>query len=341
MRVRKQRQDLDSPWKEVLTRFFLHLIQLTHPELYHLIDWERGVRFLDTELQKIAPASRTGRQTVDKLAQVYLRNGDDQWILVHVEAQARPEANFEERMYTYHVRLWLHYRRIVVSIALLADKNPNWRPYRYEQSLAGCRLRFEFHSVKLLDFDERQLLTDENPCALLLLAFRRAAETENSNELRFQARVELMRLTLDRGYNEETTGTLLRLLEWIMSLPEVLEKRYEELLEAVKRERQTPFLASFERRALREGLQQGWEQGLQQGLQQGLLEGLIALLNDLYGAVPEALVQQLEQITDREILRALYAEAARAGSLDAFQQRLSARIASREGNTEDASGNKE
>ncbi|MCS7066026.1 MAG: hypothetical protein NZL85_07110 [Fimbriimonadales bacterium] len=149
--------------------------------------------------------------------------------------------------------------------------------------------------------------------------------------MRFQARVELMRLALDRGYNEETVGALLRLLEWIMSLPKVLEKRYEELLEAVKRERQTTFLASFERRALLEGLQQGWEQGLQQGLQQGLLEGLIALLNDLYGTVPETLTHQLEQVTDRETLRTLYAEAVRAGSLEAFQQRVSAIMANQAG----------
>jgi len=257
MQIRKQRQDQDSPWKEVLTHFFPQLIQLIHPELYQLIDWQRGVHFLDTELQRIAPESRTGRQTVDKLVQVYLKNGNEQWILVHVEAQGRPQARFEEREYAYNARIWLHYRRIVVSIAILADRNPRWRPKRYEWSFAGCRLLFEFHTVKLIDFDEAELLASENPCALLLLAFRRAAETRQRADLRFQARVELMRLVLDRGYNEETAGALLRLLEWIMSLPKALEKQYEELLEAVKRERQTTFLASFERRALMEGLQQG------------------------------------------------------------------------------------
>jgi flagellar biosynthesis/type III secretory pathway protein FliH len=132
----------------------------------------------------------------------------------------------------------------------------------------------------------------------------------------------------EKGYNEEEVGNLLRLMEWIMQLPEVLEKRYEALLEEVKRARGTSFLASFERRALLEGLQQGWEQGLQQGLQQGLAKGLITLLTDLYGEVPESLREQIMQIPSEEILQALYSEAARAGSLEAFEQRLHAIIAS-------------
>jgi hypothetical protein len=197
----RTRQEQDSPWKEVITLFFPQLIQLIHPELYQLIDWQRPFQFLDAELQKIVPHSQTGRQTVDKLVQVYLHNNQQQWVLVHIEAQARPEKQFAERMYAYHARLWLHYRREIISIAILADNNARWRPSRYEQSLAGCQLLFEFYTVKVLDIDEAQLLMEPNPCALLLLAFRRAAATRRHAELRFQARVELMRLAMDRGYN--------------------------------------------------------------------------------------------------------------------------------------------
>ena len=85
---------------------------------------------------------------------------------------------------------------------------------------------------------------------------------------------------------------------------------------------------SGERRALLAGLQQGWKQGLQQGLQQGLAKGLITLLTNLYGEVPKSLREQIMQIPSEEILQALYSEAARAGSLEAFEQRLQAIVAS-------------
>jgi hypothetical protein len=89
-------------------------------------------------------------------------------------------------------------------------------------------------------------------------------------EFMLASRMELVRLALDRGYTEEQVENLIRLLEWVMVLPEVLEERYEQFLEEVKREQNTPYLSVLERKALREG----WEQGVQKGLQEGHEKGL-------------------------------------------------------------------
>ncbi len=217
-------------------------------------------------------------------------------------------------MFSYYARLWLQYQRDIISLAILADTRPNWRPQQYERSLAGCRVLFEFPVVKVLDFDEAELEASENPCALWLLAFRKAQETEGRAALRLEARKVLVRLMVDRGYDIDTQAELLRLLEWVMSLPETFEALYEEFLETVKREQGTPFLSVLERRGIR--------QGLEQGLEEGLREGLLNLLQDLYGEVPEELKERIRKISGRERLRALYSEAVRAGSLEVFQQRL-------------------
>jgi hypothetical protein len=272
MRNHRRRRDQDSPWKTLITLFFPQLIQLIHPELYALIDWQRGYQFLDSELRKIAPRSRTGRQTVDKLVQVYLRDGSEYWILIHIEAQSHPDPDFEARMFTYYATLWILYRRPIVSIAILADNEPNWRPSTFTQSLGGCRLEFNFYTVKLLDMDEAQLLNNPNPCALILAAFRRAMRADTA-EFMLASRMELVRLALDRGYTEEQVENLIRLLEWVMVLPEVLEERYEQFLEEVKREQNTPYLSVLERKALREGWEQGVQKGLQEGHEKGLQEG--------------------------------------------------------------------
>jgi hypothetical protein len=276
MRNNRRRRDQDSPWKTLITLFFPQLIQLIHPELYALIDWQRGYQFLDSELRKIAPRSRTGRQTVDKLVQVYLRDGGEYWILIHIEAQSHPDPDFEARMFTYYATLWILYRRPIVSIAILADNDPNWRPSTFTQSLGGCRVEFNFYTVKLLDMDEAQLLNNPNPCALILAAFRRAMRA-NTAEFMLASRIELVRLALDRGYTEEQVENLIRLLEWVMVLPEVLEERYEQFLEEVKREQNTPYLSVLERKALREGWEQGVQKGLQEGHEKGLQEGRAGL----------------------------------------------------------------
>jgi flagellar biosynthesis/type III secretory pathway protein FliH len=195
--------------------------------------------------------------------------------------------------------------------------------------------------VKLLDMDEEQLLNDPNPCALILAAFRRAMRA-NTAEFMLASRIELVRLALDRGYTEEQVENLIRLLEWVMVLPEVLEERYEQFLEEVKREQNTPYLSVLERKALREGWEQGVQKGLQeghekglqegraqglqegraQGLQEGLQEGILTLLRTLYGAVPAEVEAQLRAIRDVATLNALYPLAVSAGSLENFAQQL-------------------
>ncbi|MFN3689525.1 MAG: hypothetical protein ACK4UU_01215, partial [Fimbriimonadales bacterium] len=226
-----QRQGYEEQWKQFITVFFPELLQLLHPELYALIDWTRGFEFLEQELLSILPDSRTGVRIVDKLVRVYLKNGAEQWILIHIEIQSTPQTEFAERVYIYNTLAWLNYRREVVSIALLTDKDPNWRPSRYERGLAGCRTQFEFVVCKLTDFDEAQLraVAPSNPAALVMLAFRQAMEAASPDVL-FQARVELMRLALEMGYTPEQVREILRLLEWAMKLPKELEREYRRIL---------------------------------------------------------------------------------------------------------------
>jgi flagellar biosynthesis/type III secretory pathway protein FliH len=110
-----------------------------------------------------------------------------------------------------------------------------------------------------------------------------------------------------------------------MVLPEVLEERYEQFLEEVKREQNTPYLSVLERKALREGWEQGVQKGLQEGREQGLQEGILMLLRTLYGEVPAELVAQVRAIHDVETLNALYPLAVSAGSLENFAQQLAQR----------------
>ena len=92
--------DYDSPWKDVLERYFTAFTAFFFPAVHEGIDWERGYTFLDKELQQIARDARLGRRYADKLIQVWRRDGDEVWVVVHVEVQGQYEANFAERMFT-------------------------------------------------------------------------------------------------------------------------------------------------------------------------------------------------------------------------------------------------
>ncbi len=45
-----QRSDYDSPWKEMLERYFEEFTVFFFPNVYRGIDWSKGYQFLDKEL---------------------------------------------------------------------------------------------------------------------------------------------------------------------------------------------------------------------------------------------------------------------------------------------------
>ncbi|MCS7300254.1 MAG: Rpn family recombination-promoting nuclease/putative transposase [Fimbriimonadales bacterium] len=270
------RMDYDSPWKEFLTIFFREFISLVLPELHAAIDWTRPPQFLDNELRRLTPHSETGRLYTDRLVKVWLRTGEIRAILIHIEAQSQFTAEIEVRVFTYYARIWLELRLPIVSVVIYADKNPHWRPNRYVQELPGTRLEFEFHTVKLLDLDESTLVEEakqRNPAALMLLAFRKAIETEQEVQMRFDARKQLVTLMMEYGYHEDDQAHILRLMEWVLMLPEVLEQQVEELIEEYKRKRRTTFVSRLERRAIERGFAEGLAEGRTKGRAEGLAEG--------------------------------------------------------------------
>jgi hypothetical protein len=144
-----------SAAKEALEQALPDFLALFFPQAHAGIDWSRGYRFRDKELQQVVRDAELGRRYADKLAEVYTLDGAETWVLVHIEIQGQADPEFAERMYVYHYRLFDRYRRDVVSLAVLTDAQGGFRPSGYERERWGCSLRFRFPMVKLLDWRDR------------------------------------------------------------------------------------------------------------------------------------------------------------------------------------------
>ena len=77
--------DYDSPWKDILTLHFRQFMLFFFPDLASKIDWDRGYESLDKELRQITSEAETGGRLADKLFKVWKKNGEDAWVLAHVE----------------------------------------------------------------------------------------------------------------------------------------------------------------------------------------------------------------------------------------------------------------
>ena len=104
----------------------------------------------------------------------------------------------------------------MVSIALLADDRPNWRPETYEMGLWGCEVRFRFPTAKLLDFRERlaELEANRNPVAALVLAHLAAQRTHSDLTRRLREKLALTGRLYDLGYSPEQVRMAFRFVDW-------------------------------------------------------------------------------------------------------------------------------
>lgn len=311
--------DLDSPWKEVVEHAFPEFIDFYFPNINRQIDWAYGYTFLDKELQKIARDGELGRRYVDKLVRVTTLAGEEDWLCVHIEVQGEVDPGFERRMFVYNYRIFDTYDRPVASLAVLADDDPTWRPDRFEYERLGCRHSLHFPVAKLVDYiaDEGSLLANPSPFALITAAHLYTRRTRKSPARRFDAKRRLVRLLYQRNWSRQRIIDLFRVLDWMLKLPDSLERQLWQDIENIEGERNVTYVSSIERfaieRGMKKGMQQGIEQGIQQGIekgiargiekgiQQGLAQSLQRQLNRRFGPLSAEVTRQLENATPEQL----------------------------------------
>jgi hypothetical protein len=294
--------DYDSPWKDALDRYFEAFLALLFPEVYRQIDWSRGYEVLDKEFQQVVRDAELGRRYVDKLVKVWLRDGGECWVLVHVEVQTTRDPEFPHRIYVYNYRVHDRYNRPVASLAVLADDDPDWRPTEFRQSLLGCETGIRFPPVKLLDFAPHTAVLEAsaNPFAPVVLAHLKALETRGDPAGRHAWKVRLVRGLYERGFSAVDVRELFRLIDWMMELPPALNTVFWQELDRIQQERRMPFITSVER----------------VGLARGLRLGIESLLKVRFGDEGLRLMPEIEQIHEEEKLQAIRKALETPASLD-------------------------
>jgi hypothetical protein len=307
--VSEVRADYDGAWKEGVEQYFEAFLAFFFPAIQAEIDWTRGYDFLDQELQQLMRESEVGKQFVDKLIKVWLKDGKETWLLVHLEIQSQVDTSFTKRMFSYHYRIFDRYDREVVSLAILGDNQASWRPQEYSYGRWGCRLSLQFPIVKLLDYESRwlELEQSDSPFAVLVMAHLRTQATTQDLTLRLQWKLSLIKRMYKVGYSREKILQLFRLLDRLMTLPPELDLNFKAELDRFEAEQQMTYMTSIERI------------GRAQTLQESIAEVLEARFNN----VPPELIEQLKKIYELDRLKQLLRQASITGSISEFGQQLS------------------
>lgn len=298
----KPRSDQDSPWKDILRQYFQDAITFFFPQTAARIDWKRPYEFLDKEFQQIAPEAEIGKRYADQLVKVWLKRGQELWLLVHVEVQAKSEANFAERMLVYHLRIFDRFHSHATSLAILCDGNTKWRPNQYHFSSPDTQLTFQFGMVKLLDYREQwgALEQNPNPFAVVVMAHLKAQETRRDSKQRKESKLSLIRGLYEQGYERREVMNLFRFIDWVMILPKGLEREFWQELKVYEEERRMPYITSVEQIGFERGVEQGIEQGIKRGERSLILRQLTRQVGEIPAPVQSHIdglsVPQLESL---------------------------------------------
>lgn len=160
---RTKRHAQDPPWKRIVRQYLPEALQFFFPTVAAAIDWTKPPEYLDKELHKITQDANQGDRYADLLIKVWHINGQPLFLLVHIEIQARKEAEFPLRMYSYNSRIFAQLGQHPISLAILCDRSPTWRPNHYEFRLPGTYNRFEFAIAKLLDYQSQWPMLETSP----------------------------------------------------------------------------------------------------------------------------------------------------------------------------------
>jgi hypothetical protein len=133
----------DTLWKAILEDVFEDFLRFFYPNADEIFDIERGFEFLDKELEDLFPEmEHENIRYVDKLVKVWLKDGTEEWILIHIEVQGTAQKLFEERMFTYFYRIRDKYKRKITAWAILTDRNKKFLPKEYIETYLGTKLTY-------------------------------------------------------------------------------------------------------------------------------------------------------------------------------------------------------
>ncbi|MDJ0616658.1 MAG: cytosolic protein [Calothrix sp. MO_192.B10] len=300
----------DSPWKDVLERYFEDFMLFFFPQAHGRIDWTKKHEFLDKELLSVVGDAEIGTRFADKLVKIYRISGQENWILIHVEIQSQEESNFASRMYTYNYRIYDKYQKFVVSLAVLGDENPSWRPSQFNSQLFGCRVNFRFPVIKLLDYEQRlsELEQSRNPFATVVMAHLQAKATASSRVNRKQQKLILVKRLYDLGFERDSIIILFKFIDWMMTLPSDLAWEFWQEYSSFEESRRMQYVTSVERI------------GIEKGVRQGLLEAIELGLELKFGVDTLSLMSEISQIDDIEQLRAIKEGIKTVISIEELQQ---------------------
>ncbi|MEW5920426.1 MAG: Rpn family recombination-promoting nuclease/putative transposase [Bacillota bacterium] len=243
----------DRLFKELLTNFFQEFMEAFSPEAGRMLDYS-SLEFLSQEILTDVTAGE--KKYIDILVKTRLL-GEEGFVLVHVEPQARKQVGFAKRMFRYYARLFLKYNLRILPVAVLSHNTKKEEPNSFEIAFPFLKvLEFEFMQLHLKRHSWKDYLQKDNPAVAALMACMDYREEEKTR-LKLEFFKVIMRLRLDPARMQLLIGFFESYVVLTPKEEEVVQQRLAEELSMEDVREMAEILTSYHLRGREEGRAEG------------------------------------------------------------------------------------
>ena len=270
-------QKNDYLWKGVLEDIFDDFLRFMHPEADLIFDFERGITFLDKELEQLFPSEVEDEfsvKIVDKLAKLYTCEGNEEWVLVHCEVQGEYNSDFPHRMFTYFYRILDKYGKRISAYAILTEKTQKARVESYVNEYLGTKLEYHYNVYKISQQSESDLLQSNNPFAMVVLTVQAVLKNKRLDDASLmEIKLTLARRFLTMSLPKEKIRQIMNFLKSYIHFENTENSiTFDSKLQQITGEAKTMgleelILTTERKRAERRGIERGIEQGMERGIE--------------------------------------------------------------------------
>ena len=114
---------------------------------------------------------------------------------------------------------------------------------------------------------------NNNVFSLVVMAQIKAKSSKTKDELKAW-KLHLVRLMYERGHDKATILAFFRVIDWMMRLPEGLEREFLQEIYRMEEDKKMPYITSAERFGIEKGMVMGVEKGMELGVEKGMEKGM-------------------------------------------------------------------
>ena len=271
---------LDYLWKGVIEDYFPYFMDYFYPKKSEEIDFAKGFTFLNQELNKILPESKTRDRRSDVLVKVVMKTGEIQYLLIHIEVQGYVDQEFDFRMFVSYYRIFDKLKLPLKALAIYVDGDANYHPkeYRVADNGWGTEVIYKFKTYKLLDQKIEDLKKSDNPFGIIMATAWYAIykNRPKTDEGLLDIKIELFRELFSRGYEKEEIADFLSFVrQYSRFKKQDFYLKFDDTVQIItKNNKPMGIQEAIIYTTKLEGIEIGKEEGREEGIEIGKEEGI-------------------------------------------------------------------